>query len=102
MQAVFGYNGQHLLCSSCIVGSECDKCGYGLCYMQQKFETAADHFLTLAAKNTPAGSRNLLVARNIHFTVIVWYQIVGCLYCFTAVSYIFMHIIHTVIERGVF
>jgi len=50
MQAIFGDNGQHLLCSSCIVGSECVKCRYGLCYIQQKFETAADHSLSLAAK----------------------------------------------------
>jgi len=50
MQAIFGNNGQHLLCSSSIVGSECVKCRYGLWYMQQKFETAADHSLSLAAK----------------------------------------------------
>ena len=42
------------------VGSECVKCGYGLCYMQQEFEPAADHFLTPAAKKT--GSRNFLIA----------------------------------------
>jgi len=50
MKAIFGDNEQHLLCSSCIVGSECFKCGYGLCYMQVRFETTADHFFTLAAK----------------------------------------------------
>jgi hypothetical protein len=41
MQAISGDNGQHL---SCVKG------GYGLCYMQLRFETDADHFLTLAAK----------------------------------------------------
>ena len=50
MQAIFGDNGQHLLCSSCLGGSECVKCGYGLCYMQPKYETVVDHFLTLTAE----------------------------------------------------